>query len=816
MQPHEKTAQWKATAGYLLLTILLLIGLVAAWKALSTLTNPDPAEARLDQRRHATYKLASLLQQTEALATLISTGDATTYADYRRLNNETIDSLQALSNYLDAPAQKQRLDTLSWLLQRKRKAVESLMRLNGQDVTRLYEEQLRKLAEKSVSMPEPHIQRRIVTKAETQTKPNEKRSFFRRLGDLFNPNRADSSQVKITHHEEIVDTLFNNITPADTVSGILRNVEAELQNSLQEHAEKRRLRSGRLRRQAAETSNRLASLFTDFQMEERRLITQREAQTYTLRRKASFFLGTLAACSLLLAGGFIWAIRREFARSRHYRLELEKANQQAKDLLDVREKLMLAITHDIKAPVGTMLGYTDLLLNRPECDARSRTYLDNIRTSGNHLLALVRSLLDFHKLDAHKMETTPVPFNPAQLFQTIHDAFKPQADVQGIQLIYHPGQQLDKRYTGDALRIRQIADNLLSNAFKFTKTGSITLRTAYTGTSLLLTVTDTGCGIAETEKENLFKEFTRLSNAQGAEGFGLGLAVTHKLVTLLGGTISVDSQLGKGTTFRVAIPLPEAASPSPTPQPQLPSSKDRIIRLYILDDDRLQSELTERLLKHPYLDITTGNNPNEALPLLCSAQFDVLLTDIQMPGMNGFDLVAQLRKAEENGTHHTLVLALTARDDLQTDELIRHGFDGCLHKPFTRESVYQLIGLSGASPSAPQSSVPPSWTNLLAFAVGDKVAERELLLTFITENKKNITAMRNALQVKDGAVLAGVAHKARPTYELLGKHQTEALLRNIDQQRNQTVATSDMCNDARQAIADMEVTTQEAIDYMNS
>lgn len=189
---------------------------------------------------------------------------------------------------------------------------------------------------------------------------------------------------------------------------------------------------------------------------------------------------------------------------------------------------MLTITHDIKAPVGSIIGYTDLL-ERITTEERQRFYLNNMQSSAKHLLSLVNSLLDYHRLDAHKMDVNKVTFNPHQLFDTIYISFKPMANAKHLLLEYDCGEPLNRLYIGDPFRTRQIVENLLSNALKFTQEGSITLRAALENGQLHFSISDTGCGISEEEQKRIFQEFTRLRNAQGQEGFGLGLAITKNL-----------------------------------------------------------------------------------------------------------------------------------------------------------------------------------------------------------------------------------------------------------------------------------------------
>ena len=215
---------------------------------------------------------------------------------------------------------------------------------------------------------------------------------------------------------------------------------------------------------------------------------------------------------------------------------------------------MLAITHDFKAPLGSIMGYTELLSRLTE-DERQRFYLDNMKSSSEHLLKLVSDLLDFHRLDLNKAEVNRVTFNPSQLFEEIHVSFEPLTAAKGLTLQCHVAQELNGRYISDPLRLRQIVNNLLSNAVKFTPKGEIALTAKYDSSKLTIAISDTGKGMATEDRERIFQEFTRLSGAQGEEGFGLGLSIVKKLVVLLEGTIDVQSKLGEGSCFTVILPL---------------------------------------------------------------------------------------------------------------------------------------------------------------------------------------------------------------------------------------------------------------------
>lgn len=274
-----------------------------------------------------------------------------------------------------------------------------------------------------------------------------------------------------------------------------------------------------------------------------------------------------------------------------------------------------------------------------------------MRSSAQHLLLLITSLLDYHQLEAGKMDLHPVAFNPSELFEDIYTSFLPLAAKKGLKLDYIKSDSTSTNIKSDLFRLRQIIENLISNALKFTAEGSITLKTYIQQNTLIIRVADTGCGMSEKEQNKIFKEFTRLNNAQGQEGFGLGLSITKKLVELLGGNITLNSEVGKGSEFCISIPIVAADNESPTKPADVVAPIDKQVRILMIDDDRIQLRLTIAMLQSIFeksnsrhqLIIDSCLTPEELLGHIEKSSYDVILTDIQMPSMSGFDLLKKIK-----------------------------------------------------------------------------------------------------------------------------------------------------------------------------
>ncbi len=414
------------------------------------------------------------------------------------------------------------------------------------------------LAEQNTVITQQRVQKRVVTRQDTVLTQPKKKGFFRRLGEVFVPPKKDSAVQVQTILEYATDTILEPYNPADSLHERLLTVarQKKATNSVI------RQRERTLQRLDHSLTARIDSLLKGYEQETLlRARTEAEFRQGVRHRSATIISG-IAAGAVLLSVIFLLIIWRDITRSNRYRNELEEANRLAEDLLASREKLMLAITHDFKAPLGSIMGYTDLL-SRLTVDERQQFYLDNMKTSSEHLLKLVSDLLDFHRLDLHKAEINRVTFHPARLLEEIRVSFEPLVSAKGLSLRCEVDSALEGTFISDPLRLRQIINNLLSNAVKFTAQGGITLEACYVekgnpnfpGSHLKLSVMDTGKGMEAGDCEHIFREFTRLPGAQGEEGFGLGLSIVRMLVQLLDGSITVQSELGKGSTFTFRIPL---------------------------------------------------------------------------------------------------------------------------------------------------------------------------------------------------------------------------------------------------------------------
>lgn len=824
------STSFKIVIGYILLVGLLIGAFTYTMQQMNLLTTPTSLRDQLDHRRHITHRIISQLYDAESIGQTLRTGNLNEYYHYLKAMKEVNASIDTLETILTDTLQQARLDTVRTLLQNKQwnmYAVLEAMRNTPTD--QIYQEQLDSLiAQQDSLLSTPHIRRKVITHHNSYTIHHKKKGFFKRLADVFAPGKEDSTQVSNVIQEEYTDTLDEVYSPIDTISSMITGIQHKVFQTRQKETEMLNTRISSLRVIGSGLSQRVNQLLENIEHDEQEAARTKLMQEEEIRKEAAETMAKIAIAAFVLVLVFSIVIARDITRNNHYRRELEKAKSYAENLLIAREKLMLTITHDIKAPAGSIIGYIDLLI-RLVNDRRQQFYLSNMKSSAQHLLALVTSLLDYHRLEAGKMDLHPVAFNPHELLTDIYNSFLPLAEKKQLQLDFKEKLPETLTLEGDPFRIRQIVENLLSNALKFTATGGITLQAEYHGNQFVFSVSDTGCGMTASEQEHIFKEFTRLSSAQGQEGFGLGLSITHKLVELLLGKIDIESAPGKGSTFKVSMPLP-SISPRPvtdTKEPAAITLPKIHLRIAIIDDDRIQMHLTEAMLhnaeeevKDLKVETVCCEQPEELIEQLKSRTFDLVFTDIQMPAMNGFELLHHLRSQDFAQAQSIPVIAITARGDMNENDFLQKGFAGMLQKPFNQSELKKVVknalthltvsdNIPDTLPvqketheTSPHTDQPYNFSPLTAFSEDDPEAAKEILRTFAQETQKNMEKLQTAISNKDMEALCATAHKMLPTFLMIEAQKAIPLLKWLEQQRGTQTYTPEAEQAAETVIAE--------------
>ena len=839
----------KILVGYALLAVVLVSATWMVYDNTRSLSAVNEASERLMARRDIVDSLVFTMLETANAERSVLLGDAGKWQRFDEALNSSAANAMRLRPLLMDTLKQQRLDSLITLLKAKRENTLLVMKELNNDCRDIYYnnklEALHSGRDSIVISPqtkERHEQHETVYEV-----VKTKRGFFRRLGDAFRKQHTDTVSTTRLTHQPSTATINHRLNIADSVANVLAEIHSEQQRASDRKQNAISSRNRQLQRVSIQLTKRTWLLIEDIQSDEHNALQRVVGKAMSSRRAMIVRIAVLGLLAILSAAILVVYILRDIKRERRDRQRIIEAKAETERIMQQRERLLLTITHDIKAPAASIAGFIDLLSEYVE-QPKAVGYLQNISGSAKHLLQLVSALLDYHKLESGKAERHEVSFAPAVLISECVAQMQPQAMEKKLKLATDVPVTESMLCRSDAFRIKQIVNNLVGNAIKYTDKGEVRVGVNITNRQLSISVKDTGCGMTPDELQTVFNAFTRLPGAQGKEGVGLGLTITREIVTLLGGEINVQSAKGKGSTFTVSLPvkivtnqgvhlsslgssrLPEQevhqqsnkctnkATSAPTKgksQHLNTSTSQPTISVVIVDDDRLQGQLLTEMLQRIEgisFNTTTTIHASEAIAIATESTPNIVFTDIEMPEMNGSEIMRRIRNNAEvqQRSCTTKFVAMTAHEQSIMPQLRSDGFDACLFKPFSVQTlaatICQLTGVAvrvsensklktaGESENNSKLKIQNSCsgkrlyepsaklrTALLPFTDGDPEAERQI----IGDIRKSIEEYLEMIgDGSDPERIAKAVHKAMPLLEMLepGKNEWLAPLQGVHQQ----------------------------------
>ncbi len=521
------------------------------------------------------------------------------------------------------------------------------------------------------------------------------------------------------------------------------------------------------------------------------------SQKLSLERKQIFensknllMIAFLVALGIIVISSIV--IINDFVNSQRYRRRLEAANRKSNNLLKNREQLISMVSHDLRTPLSSIVGYSELL-SKQNISEKGQNYLSHIKYSSEYISKLVDELLDYTRIEAGKITIEKVPFNTTEIIDEVANNVKSAYKTKDINLSLSFSETVNNlNFSSDAYRIKQILYNLISNAFKFTEHGTVHIQADARQLNgdeyeIGIAVTDTGIGIKKEQQQHIFDEFTQANDeiSKRYGGSGLGLHISQKLAHLLRGKIYLESYENKGSTFTLRFLAEKVVERTKTTQIITNDKNPDLITIIVIDDDLSILSLIEELLKQKNINAITFNNGKEAFEQMENFNFDLVITDIQLPEMNGFHFVTLFNEQYKNNP--LPVLAITGRRDVPESFYMKSGFSGILPKPFTPEQFYQKLKIFFPKLDTEVEHKPIMVSNNIVGGYTPEILEsfmgddREGIIGiyehFLKESSENIQTLKLLADRQDYKGIKAIAHKMTTMFaQINAKRESEILI----------------------------------------
>ena len=724
-------------------------------------------------------KLFSNVYKTESLARkTIQTNSENDFKNYLIETDSLKSRIDTLKQIVTTEYQKILLDSVTYLLSEKTDNIKQLKTIKNK-------------AEDEVSV---NTAIEEITKMEFKLRKLELQDFTKSPNDLGSYQRNVLQKYVDYLNQNIPDDSTNTLSKQASDS-ILANSKKLLSN-VKLKAEKKReslnFEENKLLKNEIAISEQLRKVLRIIERE----IIINSIKNNSLKekslKKVNEIVTVSAIIGLFLTVFFSILIVSDYSKSQVYKKQLEIANFKTKNLLKSREQLISTVSHDLKTPLSTIVGYTELLGNS-DVNTKQSYFIKNIKNSSDYISQLVQDLLDFSQIEAGKISIEKVPFS---LPEVIEDAAKNIQTVyknKPIDLIINVDEKLNRKIVGDPFRLKQILTNIVGNAYKFTEEGFIKISTYATEDDFFtITIEDTGIGIEKVNQQLVFEEFAQANEniEKKYGGTGLGLSICKKIISILGGTLNLESEFGEGSTFKITLPLLFDNSGNNIAEIKKPVTiKTKQQTFVVIDDDINLLNLTSGVLRQEKHHVLSFDRAAKALDAIAGTNFDFIITDIQMPEMDGFMFIEKL-KSSVNTFKNQPIIALTGRTDLDFSVYKKAGFTTVIKKPYSPkvllETIHNILENEEISIDEIKSieNIPPtqlySLETLKEFLGNDNDALRDVINSFIESTEENLVSLNNAITEKDIAEISTITHRIAPMFKQIQANNIANTLKALE------------------------------------
>ncbi|MHA3787401.1 hybrid sensor histidine kinase/response regulator [Flavobacterium hauense] len=755
MVQKHKAVKYKVIAGYVLLFAMAFLSVWLVYTEILKLAGSGRNSEENKKIIHISNTIANLYASEAIGRNAILTETEADFEKYNILINSIDLEINNIKKGVDSD-QISKFDSIQLLISRKRNSISEIIAFHKKNP---HKDTYVKAIE-GINKTKDSIVKNIKSVETKKQYPGQKS-----VNAILSP-RLRESLSKPTVPNDSMAMAFNKVLKD------IRNKERQLDHILF-------LKEQRLLDENRIISEQLREILTSLENEFFQKSVRQMRQSELGIQKTFKNIAWIGAFAILVFIIFAWIIIRDLSINQKYRRQLESLNQENEELLRTKSMLMATVTHDLQTPLGSIIGFHDLIKDSG-ITGKQKQYLNNINESANYILKLVNDLLDFSRLENNRISIEKTAFNIKNVIENTCRTLEPMAENKGIELNWDVNEELNSNFISDPYRIKQVLTNLVSNAIKFTPEGSVEVTAKIEDADIHISVIDTGIGISKEKHADVFKEFTQAH--AGIEkkfgGTGLGLTISKKILELLDGEIIIESEEGQGSIFTVIIPCIAAGvfiSPDILPEDNTietyPSLKGK--KILIVDDDTMQLTLmTELFLNYPVI-VKTEINAASVISLLENEKFDLVLTDIQMPSIDGFELIQLIRNNINNHVLNLPVIALSGKRDLTAKDFTDGGFNAHHPKPVQLKELLNLITeIFGSKAITPPVVDKPlintenqplyNLRSLAQFTYNDPESLKTILRTFIDSAKENCIALKDAVNAQSEQALAETAHKMIP------------------------------------------------------
>lgn len=764
----------KIILSYLLLVILALLASFYVYIEIQDYLSTEIAEEN-DAKLLKTSSFLTQLYEAESLSKLaLQSKKRKDFVAYASKIDSIYTDIEQLKTLTNNQQQQNLLDSLRILLEKKVANTEMLGKLKTQNQTgTAITSALEKFDEMEASLG-------IITAeglAPNLNKLSPKaREAIQKVADYLNANIP------------IEDTGEQKAQKLDSVLQASKALMMEVQqeNTINENSLARREMS--INKTDLELSQQLRNILSAFE-KEIMVNSFNDNIKKEAALKRSIRLAIIAALlGFLVVGLFIFILNKDFWKAHLYRQKLEKEKKYSESLLKSREQLIATVSHDLRTPLNAITGYTELIEDAG-LPHKQGQYMEYIKSAAGYVNNLVNDLLDFSQLEAGKMTPEKTSFNLYKLLTETAQNIAATHPNKEIELVLEIDSALQSPIIGDPMRIRQIVSNLIGNAYKFTHKGKITVTAKVKDMTdskkkVGLSIADTGIGISKEKQELIFNEFTQAEQdtLKKYGGYGLGLTISKKLTELLGGTIRLESILGKGSAFYLELPLVYGSPSENSTPPAMEKISKEAIGMLIIDDDLSFLQLVGEMAKTAHIRPILFNNFDELIQAKEKLQYDLVLTDIEMPTISGFEVLKRLTFGSYAHYKNQPIIAMTGRHDFKEELFTSQGFSTVIKKPFTKTKLLETIDLFLGDTNLKMDKkvgVPEienykyySLETLKSFLGDDSAAINEILKTFLDDTIKNRALLKKAVNAKNYDNINKTAHRMLPMFRQLHVSQS--------------------------------------------